>query len=41
MEILIFGDYLAHFHEDFFQEKLPLCPKNTGGSIWLGKTAER
>jgi len=37
-EILLFGTYLAHFHEDFFQEKLPLCLKNTGGSIWLRKT---
>jgi len=37
-EILIFGSYLAHFHADFFREKLPLCLKNTGGSIWLRKT---
>ena len=37
-EILLFSTYLAHFHEDFFREKMPLCLKNTGGSIWLRKT---
>ena len=37
-EILVFGNYLAHFHEDYFQKNLPLCLNNTGGSIWLRKT---
>jgi predicted O-methyltransferase YrrM len=36
-EILLFGSYLAHFHEDFFKNKMPLCLQNTGGSIWLRK----
>jgi predicted O-methyltransferase YrrM len=36
-EVALFGPYLAHFHEDFFREKMPLCLENTGGSIWLRK----
>jgi predicted O-methyltransferase YrrM len=36
-EILLFNTYLAHFHRDFFQQQMPLCLQNTGGSIWLRK----
>lgn len=34
-EILYFNTYLEHFHEALFAEKMPLCLKNKGGSIWL------
>ena len=37
-DVILFSTYLARFHEDFFREKMPLCLKNTGGSIWLRKT---
>ena len=37
-EIMLFGTYITHFHEDFFREKMPLCLENRGGSIWLRKT---
>jgi len=33
-KIVLFNDFLAHFHEDKLSE-LPLCMKNTGGSIWI------
>jgi hypothetical protein len=29
--------FMQHFHEQFFQEKMPLCLKNPGGSIWIRK----
>jgi predicted O-methyltransferase YrrM len=38
-EVLLFSTYLAHFHADFFRRQMPLCLKNTGGSIWLRKIA--
>jgi hypothetical protein len=38
-EVLLFNTYLAHFHPDFFRQHMPLCLQNTGGSIWLRKTA--
>jgi predicted O-methyltransferase YrrM len=34
-EIVLFNTYLEHFHPDFFRERMPLCLKNPGGSIWL------
>jgi predicted O-methyltransferase YrrM len=38
-EIVFFNTFLEHFHEEFFQEHMPLCLVNLGGSIWLRKTA--
>lgn len=35
--ILMFNTFLEHFHEDWFKENMPLCLKNTGGSLWLRK----
>ncbi len=35
-EIILFADYLHKHHKDSFKD-LPLCYKNTGGSIWLKK----
>jgi predicted O-methyltransferase YrrM len=37
-EVVLFGPYLTHFHEDFFRQRMPLCLRNTGGSIWLRKS---
>jgi hypothetical protein len=36
-EIELFPNYLIHFHENFFKQHLPLCLKDSGGSIWLRK----
>jgi len=35
--IILMNTYLEHFHESFFQEYMPLCLVNRGGSIWLRK----
>jgi hypothetical protein len=35
--IVFFNTYLEHFHRPFFEEHLPLCLKNTGGSLWIQK----
>ena len=34
-EIALFGTYLARFHKAFFEQHMPLCLKDTGGSLWL------
>jgi hypothetical protein len=34
-EIVIFNTYLEHFHAQRFAERMPLCLRNVGGSIWL------
>ncbi len=35
--VVLMNTYMEHFHEPLFQEKMPLCLKNTGGSIWIRK----
>lgn len=35
--VVLMNTFMEHFHEAFFQQKMPLCLKNTGGSIWLRK----
>lgn len=35
--IEVMNTYLEHFHTRRFAEKMPLCLKNTGGSLWLRK----
>lgn len=35
--IVLMNTFMEHFHEPFFQEKMPLCLKNPGGSIWIRK----
>ncbi len=37
-EIVFFNSYLSTTFEEIFKNKMPLCLKNTGGSIWLKKT---
>jgi predicted O-methyltransferase YrrM len=36
-DIVLFNTYMEHFFAKFFEEKMPLCMKNPGGSIWLRK----
>lgn len=36
-KILLFNTYLQQFHQQWFQQHMPLCLKNTGGSLWLQK----
>jgi predicted O-methyltransferase YrrM len=33
--VVLMNTYMEHYHETFFKEKMPLCLKNTGGSIWI------
>ena len=35
--IRLINTYLEHFHEARFAERMPLCLRNRGGSIWLQK----
>ena len=35
--ILLFGDFLGKKHPELLRERMPLCLKNTGGSLWLRK----
>lgn len=35
--VVLMSTFMEHFHEPFFQEKMPLCLQNTGGSIWIRK----
>lgn len=33
--VVLMNTFMQHFHETFFREKMPLCLRNPGGSIWL------
>lgn len=35
--VVLMNTFLHHFHAPFFSAHMPLCVKNTGGSIWLCK----
>lgn len=35
--IVLMNTFLERFHRDFFEQAMPLCLKNPGGSIWLRK----
>lgn len=35
--IRFFNTYLHKFHRGIFEKKMPVCLKNTGGSIWMEK----
>jgi hypothetical protein len=35
--IVLMNSYMHHLHKPFFENKMPLCLKNTGGSIWIRK----
>jgi hypothetical protein len=33
--VVLMNTFMEHFHEPFFREKMPICLKNTGASLWL------
>jgi len=35
--VVLMNTFMEHFHESFFDENMPLCLKNRGGSIWIEK----
>ena len=35
--VVLMNTFMEHVHESFFAKKMPLCLKNTGGSIWIRK----
>lgn len=35
--LILMNTFMETFHEAFFQQHMPLCLKNPGGSIWLRK----
>jgi len=35
--VVLMNTFMEHFHEWFFQQNMPLCLKNPGGSIWIRK----
>jgi hypothetical protein len=35
--VVYMNTFMQTFHRSFFEQKMPLCLKNTGGSIWLRK----
>lgn len=35
--IVLMNTFMEHFHEPFFHQNMPLCLKNTGGSLWICK----
>jgi hypothetical protein len=39
-EIVFFNSFLQHFHRPWFEQHMPLCLKNTGGSLWLRRVAD-
>jgi hypothetical protein len=39
-QIQFFNSFLTHYHREQFLKDMPLCLKNTGGSIWLRKSRD-
>jgi hypothetical protein len=35
--IVLMNTFMEHFYDAFFQEHMPLCLKNRGGSLWIQK----
>jgi hypothetical protein len=35
--VVLMNTYMERFHEAFFRERMPLCLRNLGGSIWIRK----
>jgi hypothetical protein len=35
--VVLMNTFMERYHEPFFRERMPLCLKNTGGSIWIRK----
>jgi len=39
-EVVMMNTYMEYAHQSFFEEKMPFCLKNLGGSIWIRKASE-
>lgn len=37
-EIVLFNDYMGYFYKPALKKNMPICLKNSGGSLWLRKT---
>ena len=37
-QVLLMNTFMDTFHRPFFEQHMPLCTKNPGGSLWLRKT---
>lgn len=35
--VVLMNTFMEHFYESFFIDKMPLCMKNPGGSLWIRK----
>ena len=38
--VVLMNTFMEQFHESFFREKMPLCLKNVGGSLWIRKVVK-
>jgi hypothetical protein len=38
-EMSLYPSFLLHFHRAWFERDMPLCLRNTGGSLWLRRIA--
>jgi hypothetical protein len=38
--VVAFNTFLAQHHREWFEQKMPLCLANTGGSIWLQRVID-
>lgn len=39
-EVVLMNTFMEFAHESYFREKMPLCMKNPGGSIWIRKISK-
>lgn len=35
--VVLMNTFMEHFHQEFFEQHMPLCMKNPGGSLWIRK----
>jgi hypothetical protein len=40
-QVVFSNNFMDHFHQTLFREKMPLCLERRGGSIWLRKNSVR
>jgi len=38
--VVLMNSFMQRYHEPFFCQRMPLCLKNPGGSLWICKTGE-
>jgi hypothetical protein len=38
-QILYFNSFMGQFYQNELERKMPLCLRNTGGSLWMKKAA--